>query len=340
MLQGIRSRPKIWIPAGAVAVVLGVGIAINLGFVDPSELSLAANTPVAARSALELDGTVVGWLDAAEGGEVASVARPGIIALETYGDISLRFGSGMSSKLYSWLADALNEHPQYKNGAIIRVNSRNQEISRMTFNDALVTEVDLPAVDASSRDPARMAIKISPQTTRTTATPGGGRTVGLSYTSPPPRWMPANFRLSIGGTAPADSFVQTIDALVVKIKHTRAAFGGSLEAGPITLPNLTLTLPESRATAFATWHEAVPGTASAKRAGVLEYYGPNPPPANPVDPGVSADRPLELILLSLQFRDLTSPTITLSTVPGQTQSETVHLTIGALTPEFERIAGF
>ncbi len=86
-----------------------------------------------------------------------------------YEDVSFKCGTGMSREFYNWIDTAIKFTSNVdgrKNGAIVHFDYDYNELSRLTFHEALVTEFAMPALDASSKDPAMMTVKFKPEWTR------------------------------------------------------------------------------------------------------------------------------------------------------------------------------
>ncbi|SRR6266568_2776746 len=68
-----------------------------------------------------------------------------------YEDIQVSFGMGMAKVVYDWVAAALKGTFQRKNGSIIVANHEGTALRTLEFTNALITEVDIPAMNAHSR---------------------------------------------------------------------------------------------------------------------------------------------------------------------------------------------
>lgn len=241
------------------------------------------------RYALELEGSAVGWLNSVSGGTpYADVTQdhessdPYLrkhLAGVKYEDITITTGADMSAAFYDWLKDALDGKAQRKNGAIVAVDYNGHVTQRLAFTDAVVTEVDLPALDASSKDAAKLTVKITPETTRRASVKN--ETVIVPTTSQK-QWLASNFRLSIDGLDNATSRVNKIEAIVVKqkmIKDQNHSHEAISEVGPIDASNLTFTLPDSDAGAIYDWVDdfIVQGdnSSDAEKDGTLEFLAPD-----------------------------------------------------------------
>jgi hypothetical protein len=158
-----------------------------------------------------------------------------------------------------------------KNGAIIACDYNYKELSRLEFNNALMTEVAFPALDAASKDAAKMTIKISPEVTRMKTSAAGGAVLRAKDSAIQKKWLPANFRLKIDRLD--CSRVDTIDAITIKQKVGRGGVYLMGSPNPETSP-MVITLPEAQAKPFYEWHQASLNMRNApanKRAGQLDY---------------------------------------------------------------------
>ena len=226
---------------------------------------------VAGKYGVELDGIAAGWVFNAEGGHATSdvvteklggdhIAKKHLAGVK-YEDISLSCGTGMSKGFYEWIKASFDHKYTRKNGAIIAADYDYKEHSRLTFMNALITEIGFPALDAASKDAAKMSIKFAPETTRTTTTTGGPSVSGKFGIDPKvqKKWLPSNFRIRIDGLEDPCTRVNKIEALVVKQKVIDNPVGEhrDYEREPATLevPNLVITFPESHSKPFYDWHE-------------------------------------------------------------------------------------
>jgi phage tail-like protein len=226
---------------------------------------------VAGKYGIELDGIMAGWIWSAEGGHATSdvvVEKLGPdhiqkkhIAGVKYEDITVQCGTGMSKAFYQWMKDSFDHKYTRKNGAIIAADYNYAEHSRLTFYNALITEIGFPALDASSKDAAKMSIKFGPEYTRTQTTTGGASVSGKYSIDAKvqKKWLPANFRLRIDGLDDSCQRVNKIEAITVKQKVVENPIGElrdyEKEPASMEIPNLVCTVTESHAEEFYQWHE-------------------------------------------------------------------------------------
>jgi phage tail-like protein len=231
----------------------------------------------AGKYAIELDGVPAGWLYSAEGGHATSDVIEGggsrpvkkHIAGVKYEDIVLTCGTGMSKGFYEWIVACAERRYMRKNGAIVACDYNYKEMSRLEFENALITEFALPALDAASKDAAKMSIKISPELTREKTSRGG--TLLSAKNAMQKKWVPSNFRLKIDRLD--CSRVNKIDAIT--IKQQAGGNPGYLKgSGPPQNATLVITLPEAQSKPFYEWHQASlnrRNAAGEKRTGQLDY---------------------------------------------------------------------
>jgi len=235
----------------------------------------AAPAGAAARSfasglkfGLELDGSFAGWLQDADGGaavgEVVSFKQgtDGIVRKHIggikYEDITVNCGTGMSKAFYEWIQDTFAGKGGSRNGSIVATDFQARERLRLDFSRALLAEVALPALDASSKDAAKLTIKFTPELTRHKM--GSGAAIKFTANAHADKWLTSDFRLTISGLEDATSRAMKIDALAFKQTVILAREGGSRDSvnlpGGLEFPDLAVTVPLSHSQSFYDWHES------------------------------------------------------------------------------------
>jgi len=220
---------------------------------------------------MDLDGQLAGWIKDVDGGHVtgeviteklgSDVLFRKTISNIKYEDISFKCGAAMSKSFYDWVELSFNMQASAgdkgrKSGAIMAGDYDYNEVSRLTFQNALVTELGMPALDAASKDAAAMTVKLTPEQTRYTT--GGGGKVQKSAPGKQKLWTAANFNLKIDGLENCEK-VTKVDALTVKQKVVQHYTGKhreyEIEPTSVETPNLVITVAESFAKPFFDWHE-------------------------------------------------------------------------------------
>ena len=248
---------------------------------------------VAGKYGIELDGIMAGWIQSGEGGQATSdVVSEKIgpdhiihkhIAGVKYEDITINCGTGMSKGFYEWIKASFDHNYGRKNGALITADYNYKEHSRLTWFNGLISEIGFPALDAASKDAAKMTIKVHPEYTRTTTTTGGAAVAGKYAINPlvQKKWLPANFKLEIPGLD--CTRVTKIEAITLKQKVIDNAVGElrdyEREPAHLEVPNLVVTLAESHAKEFYDWHEnfVIKGQNGddQEKTGTLTYLTPD-----------------------------------------------------------------
>jgi len=244
---------------------------------------------------IELKSVLAGWVKEIDGGHATAdvvsekigsdhLARKHLGPLK-YEEISLKCGAAMSNGLYEWIKTGFNQTSNTagrEDGAIVFADFDENEISRLNWTQALITEFGMPALDASSKDAALMSVKFQPETTRKLIG-GGGKISFPSDAAKAKKWLPSNFRIRIDACDTGCRWVNKVEALTVKQKVTDNAVGElrDYEKVPtsVEIPNLVISLSESHADEFYKWHDdfVVKGNndQSLERGGQLEYLTSN-----------------------------------------------------------------
>ncbi|HWX56073.1 MAG TPA: phage tail protein [Verrucomicrobiae bacterium] len=242
----------------------------------------------AARHVILLNGVMAGFPESVEGGNATSGVvenrAPGRgpqkhIAGVKYEDITVNFGTGMSRAFYDWIRATLERRSARMNGAISTCDFNWNEVERMEWSNGLITEVGFPALDAASKDAAKMTVKISPEAIRMVK--GAGSLRGAAAQAVHKKWLPSNFRLNIDGLD--CTRVNRIEAITVKQKVVDNPVGElrspQRPSGQMAVSSLVVTLPESHAAAFIKWHEAVAikgnNGPNQRKNGQLDYLTPD-----------------------------------------------------------------
>jgi phage tail-like protein len=236
---------------------------------------------------LDLDGINVGFVKSVEGGAVSAEVisqpiasqffRKKTIGTPKYEPFTLEFDFGADAALFEWIGSAWKGNAIQRSGAIILADFNYKELSATEFFNALISEVTIPALDASSKEAAYFTVKIAPEYTRKRK--GGGAKLPPTDAKKQKRWLPSNFRVTIGGL-PCER-VMKIDSFTVRTAAPQDDIGTARDyeilPTSIEFPNLVITLPESDAEAWFDWHEdfVIKGNndESKEKSGTLEFLG-------------------------------------------------------------------
>ena len=240
--------------AAAITSAAPLGLTMQNGPAGgPSTAAAAPRASVAGKFALELDGTVVGFLSSFTGGfpfgKVLEFADGGddgptnkTIAGVGYDDITIEVALGMDPIFWDWIEGMVAGAPQSRSGAIRFLDFQNEAHSRLDFYGALITEVTIPAADAASKDPATMTIVLSPESTE--YLPDSGK-VNPPSAARQKQWLPSNFRLKVDGLPTTK--VSKVESFTLKQKIIESTSGEERipqkTPGKLEYPNLTFYVP-------------------------------------------------------------------------------------------------
>lgn len=240
------------------------------------------------RIGLEIEGQFVGWVKSADGGgPVADVVQEKAgggqapkkrLTGVRYDPIRVECYIDALPALADWLRGTQTQGKPRRNGALIFADFNYKAVTRLEFQNALLTEVGLPALDAASKDLALVSVTFQPEFTRSvdgrgaiTAPPQGKTKIVLT----------SNFRLTIPGVD--CSRVSKISAITYrqKVAAGGAATYRELPQGgqAVEVSDMTLTVNESGTGPFSSWLQdfVVKGNNadSQEREGKLELLAPD-----------------------------------------------------------------
>jgi hypothetical protein len=192
-------------------------------------MAAANRTYTAGRFGIELEAGAVGFAESLEGGQAfAEVVEEQAGSDEIvhkhlgnvdYEELALTVGANMSAPFYDWIASTLDRKHERKNGAVSFQDYTGAEKERLSWYDGLISEIGFPALDGSSKESARLTVKIRPDHTKH-AKGSGAKGSSVAQKSQK-RWAENNFRLTITGVN--CSHVQKIGALAIRQKVAAAA---------------------------------------------------------------------------------------------------------------------
>ena len=242
-----------------------------------------------SRAQLELDGSTCGFLYSLDGGtikgEVATSQRVDMhpakhLASITHEPFTIEVGlSPEGEPLFDWVSATLDKGHVRKDGAFLRADFDFNVQTRVEFFDAVLTEVGLPAMDGSSKDPCKLTLKGQPVLYRYRPVDGSKLTAGSDVSAK--QWLASNFRLELGDL-PCEK-VSKVDALTWKQGTTKDEVGVFRE--PTILPtkvevsNITLTISTADLEPWMEWHKSfvIDGkcTDADELSGSLTYLAPD-----------------------------------------------------------------
>ena len=249
---------------------------------------MAGSRFAAGRFALELDGTMRGFLKSVEGGAIAAdvIVEPAGSGFPKkhagpprYEELVLRLDLSLDKAVYQWIADTWAGKAPRHDGSIVAVSSQGKAVSEREFVRAFVSEVTVPAADAASKEPGFLTVKLQPESLRT-AKAGSGASAKAAVAKAK-AWLPANFKLEIDGldckkVSKVDAFTFRQKATEDSARKRRVAIK---EPTSMETPNLRVTLAESSSQTWVAWFEdfVVKGLSGDEneKSGKLSFLAPD-----------------------------------------------------------------
>jgi hypothetical protein len=162
----------------------------------------------------------------------------------------------MGAPLAGWIKGSLARTPERKTGSVVAFDFDGKARRSCRFKDALIEEITIPAMDASSKAPAFLTIRCQPEEIiwdyydRPDAA-----VIGAGLGARPTRWLSANFRLRIGElpcqhVSKVDAF--TIRQRIMESTVNQPGVGSTKEPVSLEFPNIKVTLP---GVDIGPWHE-------------------------------------------------------------------------------------
>ena len=158
--------------------------------------------------------------------------------------------------LFDWVRATLDQGRVRKDGAFLRADFDFNVQTRVEFFDAVLTEVGLPAMDGSSKDPCKVTLKGQPVLYRYRPVDGSKLTAGGDV--PAKRWLASNFRVELGDL-PCET-VSKVDALTWKLGTATDEVGVGREPTilptTVEVPNIKLTISTADLEPWMEWHKS------------------------------------------------------------------------------------
>ena len=272
------------------ALLLGLPNLLS-GWTGTAEAALSKGALPTTRISLELEGQFAGTLITVDGGGVfADVItenagldgiqrkRPGPVRFE---DIVFDVALGALEKpLTNWITDALGKTPTPKNGVIVYADLNLNEVKRLEFTGALLSEIMVPEADAKEgKQVAAMTIRLVVQSTR--LTDGKGKLPATAATKNK-QILSSNFRFNVQGLEKACKRITGVEGISAKRNLIGAPIGQEKIRKSTSVPGaleyslIHITLPEVEAGPFYQWFDdmVIKGNPNAERAALLEWLDP------------------------------------------------------------------
>jgi phage tail-like protein len=192
---------------------------------------------------------------------------------------TINIGMSMGKGLYDWIKASLDKDHIRKNGFVVAADYKYKAQSYRHFRDALITEVTVPALDASGKDSAYFTIKFDAE--EITYQAGDDADISGIVNTKQKKWLNSNFRLRLGDLP--CTRVSKIDSFTIKQGITQDDVGeqrvSCKEPTKLEFPNLKITFSASDIKPWATWFDefVIKGINGQEKelSGAIEFLDPS-----------------------------------------------------------------
>jgi hypothetical protein len=201
-----------------------------------------------------------------------------------YEDITIGIGMPNSYRLFSWVKSSLENRPERHSGALVCYDNfaSKLERSRRVFEQALISEITFPGLDAANNQPANITLKIAPELLRYER---GGSRLNVQQARDEDvkqkRWSCSNFGLKVDGFWGEGARRNAkIESFTVKQSILDNPAGNRLEtyrdAGRIEYPNIVVTFDEPQMNTWYKWYrESTIDRRISRRTGAMTWLTPD-----------------------------------------------------------------
>jgi len=268
--SGTSRRAFLGRAAGAAAVVAGAGVGAGAIAGSAAAAAKPPRTYTAGHFALELGGLPCGFMVGLDGGDPDlavdldlvgsdSIQRKHIAGVK-YEDFTLQVGSGMGKPMYQWIKDSFDKGYVRKNGSIVSADFNYREKRNTSMSQAFISSVTIPALDGASKDPAYLAVSLTPG--KLTQSPPSGQPVQAARSK---AWLQSNFVFELDGLD--TSRVASIDSFTWKCGV--AADGSQV----LEVSDIAVSFPKQDLSSWRQWYDGLAGGANDERRGALTLVG-------------------------------------------------------------------
>lgn len=257
------TRRKILVQLGSVLLMI------------PSLGAAADNrTYAAGRFALDIGGIGTIYLKSVEGGN--AVQAPVIRGARAdkypdkspsavrYEDATVELQVPIPRGLWDWV-NTFSSPGQVptRTLTVSTMDFNNTEKSRRVFEDSVISFMELPALDGSSKDPGYVKMSFAVGRAKDNAGTAGAKTPPSADKASSKVWLQSNFRLTIDGLA--TNRVSKIDPIT--IKHS--------PKGQLEYSNLVITVADVDSESWKVWAAQSVDGKPVEKNGKLELLAPN-----------------------------------------------------------------
>jgi hypothetical protein len=192
---------------------------------------------------------------------------------------TVEVGMGMAEDFYKWIQASFDKGHVTKSGELVAANFDYEAQSARVFTDAFISEVTMPALDGSSKEPAYMTVKFDPEKIRYERR--GGEKLKGDLAAAQKKWLCSNFRFELGRlpckrVAKIDSFTWKQGVIKDEVGQFREC---TKHPAKVEVPNLKVTVSMADIEAWQQWHRnfVIDGICAEgdELEGAITFMGPD-----------------------------------------------------------------
>jgi hypothetical protein len=243
----------------------------------------APRSYVSGSFALYLDGTFAGYVNKMSGGfaEATVIEEPpadtyyvkkSVDGPPSYKEMTLVVSGGMTTSFYDWVREALVGKYRWRDGSIVSIDAAGKPIRTVDFDDAQITRVAFPRLDAESKEAFSFTVEITPS--KAIARRGGPNPPTAQKSQK--KWLAANFDLAIDGAS--NLRTAAVEPIVIDIPFVDRT--GPICSTPncpplaINFPNIEVTLAATGSDPAVRWYEeSVYNMKNQEKNGTIRLFG-------------------------------------------------------------------
>jgi hypothetical protein len=236
---------------------LQVLIASHRGYILPDTWAKETVAMAILGVLLDIDGFLSGRVLSAQGGDgIAPVVQEQYldqskkhIERPAWEDFELQFSLPLNRMVSSWVTDWWRQQAKPRTVRLTAYDSAMNVVRRREFQGAVITETTVSGLGTVSSEPLLLKLKLRPDLVQ--IIPPSGT---VSPPTMPQPWLGRNLRLDLPGLESRG--ILKIDSFTVKQSFVESdRYAGEVVPGPLSFPNLTVTIDERLAATWQAWFD-------------------------------------------------------------------------------------
>jgi len=243
------------------------------------------------RFVLEVDGTRVAYLK-----KFSGLAYEADIGTHDHGPLNMQtkhmtnykytpgkatIGLAMGKGMYTWIQQSFDRQYATKSGSFTAADFNYKATHRVDFMNALITEVTIPKLDGSSKEPGYIDVSFEAEDCR--HSPSNGEDIKGDYGVKEKAWLPSMFSFDLAGLTDACKRVATIDSFTWKQSVVADQIGShrifTKHPAKVTVPDIKLAISSADHGPWADWAKSwfIDGKSLAAdhKDGTIHFLGPD-----------------------------------------------------------------